>query len=80
MTNKVYTIMDIIAEESGPPFIAKNDGIAQRQFYSLLSAQKVNQDEYDLYEIGQYNPETMILTSIVPKKVQITLNSEAFSE
>ena len=32
MIQRLYTVRDLVAEENGPIFTAKNDGVALRQF------------------------------------------------
>lgn len=59
---KLYVIQDQVAEESGPIFEAKNDGIAQRNF-SLMMVEHKNLDlsEYHLYCVGEIDHETNLI-------------------
>jgi hypothetical protein len=65
---RVYTIKDQVAGESGPLFFAKNEKIAIRNFTSLM-AKSPSKDDYTLYEIGQYDPETLKLTGHAPLNI-----------
>lgn len=60
MENKVrlYAVRDEIAEEFGPLFTAKNDGVAKRKFDELVKkvADEVKGD-YILYFMGIYDIE-----------------------
>lgn len=67
---KLYTIMDTVAKEAGPPFMAKNDGTALRSYYHTVQSNKLNQDEYILYRIGAYNPENMEIISAIEAVVE----------
>lgn len=49
----VYAIHDKTAEEFGPPFIAKNDGVAVRNFKQYMQNSPDFQD-YALFCIGTY--------------------------
>nr|WAE43638.1 MAG: nonstructural protein [Microviridae sp.] len=55
----IYAIFDVIAEEAGDPFMAKNDGIAIRNFNNLFKGKPVKIEDYRLYYLGIYDPETM---------------------
>jgi len=55
----LYVIFDKIAKESGPIFEAKNDGVALRNYRSLLEKEKINQNEYSLHLLGRYEHSTM---------------------
>ena len=52
MINNVYTVEDVVAEDTAPVFEARNDGVAIRQFKDLLT--KVpNPEEYVLWQVGR---------------------------
>lgn len=80
MINKLYTIKDTIADEFGPLFQAKNDGVASRQFKHLLQREDLdfNNNEYLLYCVGEWNTEdgnfkkyekTLLVDISIPIKV-----------
>lgn len=55
----VYTILDRAAEEYGPPFIAKNDEVAKRNFVNLLNEVPAHvKKDYELIRIGNFNTES----------------------
>lgn len=58
----LYSIKDIIAEEFGPVFQAKNDQVAVRQVNNTFRATPPGDPEsFQLYRIGEFDPETGIL-------------------
>lgn len=66
MTMQLYTIWDTVAKDSGPIFMAKNDGTAARQYKNLLKERKldITEDEYELIHLGEFDTESAtILTS-----------------
>jgi len=69
----IYSIKDIIALEYGPLFLAKNSGVAKRQYLNMMAEQRVNQiSDYCLYELGWYDPETgLIITHAIPEEVEL---------
>lgn len=55
----LYVIRDRVAEEYGPPFTSKNDGVAQRKFQSILmEAKNTRPSDFELVHVGYYNPLT----------------------
>lgn len=66
----LYTVYDRIAEESGPVFEAKNDGVAMRMFLTIKSKTDNLQDDYKLLRLGSIDHQTsMITVSQVPIEV-----------
>lgn len=62
--NLLYTILDRVAEESGPVFEACNDGVALRNFKNLLDkVPPYQQGEYRLYKIGSFDNNTMTMVA-----------------
>lgn len=58
MKVNIYTIYDILAKECGPIFQAKNDDVAVRAFYSLLSdTPNTMANEYEIYCLGEFDTE-----------------------
>ena len=49
MIQRLYTIRDLVAEENGPIFTAKNDGVALRQFKEILTSIQNDPEEYKRY-------------------------------
>lgn len=74
MQTNLYVVFDKIAEECGPIFQAKNDGIACRQFVQLMD-KNPSKDEFKLICIGSMDHESILLekseirTVNVPEKV-----------
>lgn len=71
----LYTIHDKIAEEYGPPFVGKNDGIAARQARTILK-DLPNAMDYDLYKIGLYEADSGDVCGMVHIKIDWTVNKE----
>lgn len=55
MIQRLYTIRDLVAEENGPIFTAKNDGVALRQFREILTSIQNDPEEYKLFCIGTWD-------------------------
>lgn len=54
----LYTIVDMVAEDTAPVFCAKNDNVALRQFNMLMKdAPDVDKDNYKLFKVGQMDSE-----------------------
>ena len=60
----LYTVYDVVAEECGPIFEAKNDAIARRQFDNMLQSQRVAYPkDYELHCIGFFDREKIKLSA-----------------
>lgn len=66
-TISVYTVMDLLAEESGPPFYAPNDAVALRHVRQLVK----DSPDFVLYHIGEYDYKTMHIDVVCPRVVDI---------
>jgi len=53
----LYSVEDKLAEEYGPPFTAKNDAIARRQFKNL-SANMQQVEDFELWKLGTFDTES----------------------
>ena len=60
----LYTVRDLLADEHGPIFQAKNKAVAERNYHQLLEKQKLNAEEYELVKIGEFDNETGVLTTV----------------
>lgn len=61
MKVNIYTIYDKVAQESGPIYQAKNDGVAFRAFMSLIGdTPTVNPTDYDVYCLGEFDTESRV--------------------
>lgn len=67
MIFNLYNVMDKVAEEYAPPFVAKNDAVALRQFNQMIKNLNVN--DYDLNFIGKYDTDTGLITVSLPEKL-----------
>lgn len=71
----LYTVLDKIADESGPIFCAKNDAVANRSFNSMLKDIAPNdRDSYVLYTMGTFDTDTMELEKFKAREVMASLN------
>ncbi|WNK14049.1 MAG: nonstructural protein [Microvirus sp.] len=70
MRTPVYTIYDKVAEEAGPVFQARNDGVAARAFRILLKDSR--QDEHRLYQVGEFDSEKVMLFTMDAKEILVT--------
>lgn len=62
----IYTIKDLVADECGPVFSAKNDEVAGRNFRDLMKKENIgNSDEYRLFCVGYYDPEEMMFYTFI---------------
>nr|WAE43588.1 MAG: nonstructural protein [Microviridae sp.] len=63
MKVSIYVIKDLIADETGPVFSAKNDEVAKRQMsIMLIDNSIIHSDDYELWKIADYDNETMDLS------------------
>ena len=51
----LYTIMDRVAEESGPVFSARNQGVAVRQFNRLVAGDGLDPSDFLLIAVGGFD-------------------------
>lgn len=69
MINNLYVIYDRTAEESGPVFEAKNDGIALRNVHLMLK-DKPFQEDYVLLCVGSIDHDTSVIAGTMePREV-----------
>lgn len=58
MEVNLYTVYDVVAEEAGPLFNAKNDNIAIRKVCNMLKEMAIEEfDDYELILVGVYDTE-----------------------
>lgn len=70
MEINLYTIYDTVAVEAGPPFTAKNDKVAWRNYIQVISQAKAPMEELCLYRIGSFDPEIMLIKGDAPEMVE----------
>lgn len=70
----MYTVYDETAKESGPIFQAKNDGIALRNYRTMLKeiAPEV-QGDYRLYVLGEFDHSTMSFDLTEPRCISFDI-------
>lgn len=69
MTFDLFAILDRVAGDFGPPFMAKNNGIAWRQYLHYVK-DSPNQEDFQLYRLGTYYSETGVILP-APAPVQV---------
>lgn len=62
MKQKVYVVWDKTAEECGPPFVAKNDAVAHRQYARMLAEKNAPADELELVRVGEMESDQKTLS------------------
>ena len=71
MKTKVFTILDLKAESYGPPFTSMTTATGLRQFQELVNDHNhffsKYPDDYELYEIGEWEDEN---ASFFPHEVK----------
>lgn len=65
----LYVIYDKVAEESSSPMMCRTDGLALRQFMAALSKEPGAKNDYALYRVGTYDPQTMIIDPVDIKQI-----------
>jgi hypothetical protein len=68
----MYTMYDRVAEEYGPPWTARNDAVAVRQFMSGMKENPFT-DDFWLYCIGSYDSNSGQLESTPHKRVSLSV-------
>lgn len=75
MKGKLYVIFDRVAHETNPPMLFKNDGVALRVFQSMIQENKVDPNDYELYDIADYDTDNPLLSNF--RKVEaVDVNSK----
>lgn len=69
MVTRMYTVFDKVAQEAGPIFNAKNDGVAMRSYLALLKETK-DQGEYKLMCLGSFENESMSIV-LLPDPIEV---------
>lgn len=58
---KLYSVKDIVADEFGPVFEAKNHAVANRAYRKLLLDNVANASDYELHCIGDFDSEKGVI-------------------
>lgn len=77
MKLRMYTIYDSVAEESGPIYCVKNDGVALRAFQQAMSGKdRAVWGEFALMYLGTFDNVTMALDPVdLAQVVETTLST-----
>ena len=60
----LYVVYDKVAEEGSAPFVAKNRGIAKRQYLQLLaSVPETIVGDYQLLWVGDYSDSPVVINA-----------------
>lgn len=80
MQTKMYTIYDKVAQEAGPTFHAKNDGIALRSFNDAIKNSPYPED-FQLFCLGTFEPEKMVIVvNDAPLLIEVDYESLQITE
>jgi len=61
MVFELYTIRDLLANECGPVFQAKNKDVADRNYSNLVKNQDLNPEEFELEYLGKFDNEVGVI-------------------
>lgn len=75
----LYTVYDIQAEDSAPPFCAVNDAIARRQVVRMLKDVDFP-DDYKLYKVGMYDPGLPAILDVMMEPIEFKLDLINYKE
>lgn len=70
MKFRMYTLLDSVAEDAGPVFLAVNDGVAIRNVRQMLR-EAGSPEDYRLFYLGDYSSEDMLIEVCTPQAVNI---------
>lgn len=59
----IYVIRDNVSEQNSPLFLERNDLAAKRQFSAFLDGVPNAAADYDLYFIGIFEPQQMLINA-----------------
>lgn len=74
MRVKYYSIFDVLAEEFGPLFVAKNDAVAARMYKNLALQERVNPSDYSLRFVLELDTENGFVFYNRPREVDIEIS------
>lgn len=74
---RVYSVKDLVAQEFGPPVLARNDKVASRMYLALLTQNKLDQNDFELYALGEFDTDTGLFGTEEPQKVEVVLDKKA---
>lgn len=62
MKSNIYVIYDRVAEESGPIYEAKNDGVALRKYQATIVQNNMIPGDFKLLKLASIDHETNIVS------------------
>lgn len=74
MIVKYYSIKDVLAEEFGPLFVAKNDAVAARMYKNVALQERVNPNDYELWLVLVLDTDNGIVVENMPCEVNIEIS------
>jgi len=81
MTMKLYAVRDVKADAFGAPMSIATEGLARRSFIEACSDPRSDlakyPTDYQLYELGQYDPNSGLLVAASPTPKYIMSATEA---
>jgi len=71
VTIELYVIRDVTADDVGPVYQAKNEGVALRQYRNVLKDlnPNISRDEFELWRVGYFTDKMELIPDL--KKVNI---------
>jgi len=66
---KIFSIHDSQGEYFHPPFFAKTSGMAQRMFIGSMGDSFPHRADFALYQIGEFDEDTGVITPQDPLRV-----------
>lgn len=76
----IYTVFDRIADEAGPPFVAKNDEVAKRMYKRLVKSDRVDPNEYRLLHIGTIKNSGLLEGLEIPVDIYVDFHVDLKEE
>lgn len=79
MTIGMYSVKDTIRDQMMPPFLARTEGQAWREYSALIANDeyaKTHAEEYELHYLAEFNDQTGELDTLeLPRKLTINLTA-----
>lgn len=60
----LYCIYDVVAQDAGPLFQARNDGVAMRHYKAMIDNRQVIPEDYKLLHVGYFDRKEL---QVVPE-------------
>lgn len=58
----LVSLFDVLAEDFSAPVMVKNENVARRMFWNTIEKMGVKSNEYQLYQVGEFNVSTGEIT------------------